>query len=126
MLELLSLLVSQTDTSTMTDAGTIGTLIFDTFTAFGVSILAGLGALFALLFAASNFTGLEFTLSKTKWDWLVWAVRAVATIGTAIVGGIAGAMATDSSVWTDVLAALVAVAPVAMRYIKRAAEEATD
>jgi SNF family Na+-dependent transporter len=126
MMELLSFLVSQTDTSTMTDAGTLGTLVFDTFTAFGVSVLAGLGSLFALLFAASKFTGLEFALSKTSADWVVWVVRAVSAIGTAVVGAIVASAATDSSLVMDIFAALVATFPVAWRYIQRAYEEATD
>lgn len=123
-MDLLDLLTALTDTSTAsTDLGSVVGAVWDTVQAFGVGAVEGLLALSGALFLASRLQGLELTLAPTRFDWAVWSVRALSVLAT---GTLTGVLASEGNALEGAVGGLVGAVPLALRYIHRTYEEATD
>jgi len=124
-MDVLLLLASQADTATTVavGSGAVESGVLSIISAFGRGALEGLGAMFAFVALLSRVKGLERRLAPTAFDWLVWVLRAVGTLGSATVAAV---LARPDAAIEAALGGLVGALPLAWRSIRRAIEEATD
>lgn len=122
-MDVLTLLYSQVETSTTPVGGAqVGEAIYSVIQAASTGVAAAFVAAFAAVFVISRFRPIT-RLEATKFDWVPWALRAVSVIGGAVA---AAFLVPAESMWTAVGAELMVAAPLALRYIQRTVEEATD